>query len=122
MTRVAVVWVNYGPCHMARARALAKVQGLDTVFVELASQERLRPWEAGQDAIPGRTITLMDGAFESHRPRTLSHRLLHSLEQLCPDVVVVSSLPNPSYAIRRPFGEQERSCLYLDVGLYEMGS
>ncbi len=90
MINVAVIWANLGPYHFARARALCQVPGLAPVFVELAAQERLHPWEMDKGILSARVITLMDAVYEQCPPYELTRRLTAQLSALAPDVVVVA--------------------------------
>lgn len=90
MIKTALIWANLGPYHLARARVLSKQDDLEAVFVELAAQERLRPWEVDKGTLSARVVTLMNVPYEQCPPRDLAQRLTMQLSALAPDVVVVA--------------------------------
>ncbi len=86
MTRVAVIWANYGPYHMARAQALSKLKGVDPVFIELAVHDELRAWEVDKGSVS--LITLMDAPYDRCSAKELGHKVADTLESIRPDAVV----------------------------------
>lgn len=96
MVRAAVIWRNYGPYQVARAEALSRVAGVDTVFLELASSTLQYPWLAERKSNLAGLITLMERPLEECSNREVSDRLSHELAKLAPDIVVVSGYDNPA--------------------------
>ena len=87
MARVAVIFINYGPYHVARAKALAQVEDIQPTFVQLGSRERNAPGAADTDAISGSLVTLTEGYYEQCPQRILDQELVAALESCKPDVV-----------------------------------
>ena len=88
--RVAVIFVNYGPYHIARARALADRPDFDPIFIELASAQRKYTWEIDKEILCGRLITLATQPYEDCQPRELSRMLVDTLTRLQPATVVLA--------------------------------
>ena len=87
--RLAVIWTNFGPYHMARIRALTP--HFEISAIELTSFERLYRWpEKNAD---GLVHTLRQGAWEDQNGLAVSMSLWRKLNALKPRVVLV-----PGYA------------------------
>lgn len=93
-TRVLVFYVNYGPYHLARARALLGMEEVEPIFLELASCQKSHPWMQEQAAdVPLRT--LFQQPFEEIKTGEARRRTLQALHELQPDVVVVAGYGLP---------------------------
>lgn len=88
--RVSVIFVNYGPYHLARARALAAHPQLDPYFIELASAQNKYPWQAEKDRLGGQLITLSHRKYDECSRSELSRKLVAGLSELQPHVVVLA--------------------------------
>ncbi len=90
MIRVMLVWINFGPYHIARLDALARLPHLNVLGVELSSVEALRNWVV--DGEPGRfqSETLWEGAYETSDKTELARRVERIAEQFQPDALVIS--------------------------------
>jgi 1,2-diacylglycerol 3-alpha-glucosyltransferase len=90
--RTAVVFINYGPYHVARARALAAHPQIEPYFIELASMESQHPWLAEKAELRGRLITLCEGTYE----RRLERKIVAVLRQLRPAALAVAGYSEPA--------------------------
>jgi 1,2-diacylglycerol 3-alpha-glucosyltransferase len=90
-TRVAIVVFNLGPYHVARARALAQVPGLQPCVIEITSQLGSHPWITNRENIGFVLRTLSHRPFESCSYRELTGPLVEALETIEPDVVITTS-------------------------------
>ncbi len=87
--RLAVIWTNFGPYHLARIQAVKRL--FDVRAIELASDERLyRWWRREPDAS---AYTLTQGAWEDQRGLFVARKLWQMLDELRPTVILV-----PGYA------------------------
>lgn len=95
MIRTAVIFVNYGPYHVARVKGLAKAEGIEPHFIELASEQKKYPWQTsmGQSEITLNTLT--HAPFEQVSFRELHGKLLRALEELEPEAVAIPSYSPP---------------------------
>jgi glycosyltransferase involved in cell wall biosynthesis len=95
LIRAAVIFVNYGPYHMARARGLARIAGIDACFVELGTEEARHPWLIDRSRVNVDLHTLVRGSYDQVSLLYLYRRLARLLGALRPDAVVVSSYHPP---------------------------
>src|SRR5260370_39744572 len=94
--RVAVVFVNYGPYHVARARGLASREDIDPTFIELASAQRKYTWESTKRLLGDRLITLMDRPYEDCPADELSGMLVARLKSLHPHAIAIAGYSDRS--------------------------
>jgi glycosyltransferase involved in cell wall biosynthesis len=87
--RLAVIWRNFGPYHLARIRAVKPF--FDVRAIELASDERLYRWRRSQPDTSSHTLT--QGAWEDQSGLLVATKLWQMLGELRPTVVLV-----PGYA------------------------
>lgn len=90
LVRIVVVFTNYGPYHVARAKGLRQIPDIDAHFIELASQEARYPWRSEKVAISDRLVTLVKGSYERSSRRALRMLLIRELSHMNPDVVVIA--------------------------------
>lgn len=95
MIRTAIIFVNYGPYHVARVRGLAGVDYVEPLFVELASEQKKYPWQMDPKNSGVATKTLCHVPFEQTSFRELYGKLTDALEDFSPDAVVVPSYSPP---------------------------
>lgn len=88
--RAAVIFLSYGPYHLARAMALANSPDVDPVFVELCSSEDARLWRADKSCLNGRLKTVAGRPFEECSQRELAGRIQPLLDELDPQVIAVA--------------------------------
>ena len=89
LRRLAIIWTNFGPYHMARILALEN--DFDVQPVELANYQRLYRWDKEDSEVP--VHTLRDGAWEDQNQLGVALDLWRKLSALRPSVVLV-----PGYA------------------------
>jgi glycosyltransferase involved in cell wall biosynthesis len=85
-----VIFINYGPYHLARAAALARLPDLDAWFIELACSQKIYPWIADKSILADRLITLLDRPYEHSSVSTARRRLLDVLSDLSPRVIAIA--------------------------------
>ena len=89
-TRVTVIFVNYGPYHLARARALIGQPRLDPYFIELAPAQNKYPWQAEKSFLGERLITVSEGKYDDCSRAELSRRLVAVLRELNPRLLILA--------------------------------
>jgi 1,2-diacylglycerol 3-alpha-glucosyltransferase len=91
VTKVAIVVANYGPYHLARARALAHLEKLEVTFIELASSLDSHPWrsQSAESCISLRTLCRKP--FEKCSYHEMAGELIHVLNDIGPEVVITTS-------------------------------
>src|SRR6202011_6184263 len=89
--KVVIVFVNCGPYHMARARALLKVSDLDPVLIQLASSIESHPWSLQEESGSPELITLSQLPYEQCSYFKLARSLRSVLDGINPQVVVTAS-------------------------------
>jgi glycosyltransferase involved in cell wall biosynthesis len=96
--RLAVIWTNFGPYHMARIRAMKPL--FDVKAIELASDQRLYRW--WKDDREESTYTLTTGDWEDQSKLRIALKLWRTLDSLRPSILLVpgyASLPALSAAL-----------------------
>lgn len=92
--KVAILFHNLGPYHVARIRGLS-AQLKDIVLIELASQAEEREWKRSE--IPGvERITLVDGKYEEIPSRRLVRLVNETLNRTRPTCVAVTGYGDPA--------------------------
>jgi 1,2-diacylglycerol 3-alpha-glucosyltransferase len=92
---IVLIFANYGDYHLARARALTRLEGIETSFVELVAAVDRSPWWTGKRDFDRQVITLADSSYEGSSMRRISRKLLSVLQELEPDVVVIAGYSDP---------------------------
>jgi 1,2-diacylglycerol 3-alpha-glucosyltransferase len=87
-----VIWFNYGPYHLVRAKALSERKGLQCHFLELTARDEAHPW-APLAAAYGLNLLTLGG--DGLPPGRATRRVTQELKRLDPDVVVTCN-----YALR----------------------
>lgn len=95
MIRTAIIFVNYGPYHVARVKGLAEVEDIEPHFIELASEQKKYPWQTGADESGVVLETLSDASFEWTSFRELYGKLTRALKDFGPQAVVIPSYSPP---------------------------
>ncbi len=88
--RIVVIFVNYGPYHLARASALLRHPQVDPYFIELAATQKLYPWLGDKQKLGDRLITLEDKPYETCSGREIARKAVSVLVDLRPAVVVIA--------------------------------
>jgi 1,2-diacylglycerol 3-alpha-glucosyltransferase len=87
----AIVFINYGPYHLARARALLEIPDLRPSFIQLASSIDSHPWQVEEAASRLKLRTLSQLSYEQCSYTQLSRSLRIALNEINPRVVVTAS-------------------------------
>jgi 1,2-diacylglycerol 3-alpha-glucosyltransferase len=85
---VALLHHQYGPYHVARARALDRRLGGGVGFVQLAAVEALREWQIRGPGVE--IVTLAAGTLEQLPERRLAGSMVDTLERMRPGAVVIA--------------------------------
>jgi 1,2-diacylglycerol 3-alpha-glucosyltransferase len=88
--RIAILFVNYGPYHLARVRALMNRPQFDPYFIELAEAQKVYPWTADKRDLGERLITLAHQSYESCSSRQIARNVASMLDALQPAAVVIA--------------------------------
>ncbi|VVM06494.1 glycosyltransferase family 4 protein [Methylacidimicrobium tartarophylax] len=92
--KVIVCYLHWGPYHLARARALLQVDGIQPYFLEVARYQTDHLWL--RDPERGVAIeTLWSGALQDIPAAKVVRRLKEVLERISPDVVVTCGYGDP---------------------------
>ncbi len=99
MIRVAILFTNYGPYHLARVNRFSQScfeQGWETIGLETARQEEEYPWQVSLKDLPFKLVSIInDQSLEQVKlPRLLSG-LFVALNHLQPDVVAIAGYARP---------------------------
>jgi glycosyltransferase involved in cell wall biosynthesis len=85
---IALIHTQFGPYHVARAKALQKIYSGSVSLIQLASQELQREWILDGE-IP-EIFTVAKGTLESLTPKTLANKLVEHLTNINPSVVIIA--------------------------------
>lgn len=91
--KTVLCWINLGPYHIARAKALAAQT--DLTVIEFASAQNLYGWAIDRSALPFDIVTLSSGAWEEQSIPKLVQACWRSLEKIRPTCVVIPGYANP---------------------------
>jgi 1,2-diacylglycerol 3-alpha-glucosyltransferase len=89
LRRLAIIWTNFGPYHLARILALKN--DFDVQPIELANYQRLYRWDKENSEVP--IHTLRDGAWEDQSQLGVALDIWRKLNTLRPSAILV-----PGYA------------------------
>lgn len=94
MLKVAVLFVNFGPYHLARLAAFQEEcdrQNWQLIGIELARSDHVYRWETQLDSFPGKLYSVLsDCRLTDVSPWTAINRVIAQLNQLQPDVVAIA--------------------------------
>lgn len=93
MLKVAVLFVNFGPYHLARLAAFKKLcdrQHWQMIGIELARSDQVYQWRTQLDAFPGELHSVFDCSLQAVSSWTAIQKLLAQLNQLQPDVIAIA--------------------------------
>ena len=99
MSHLAILFTNFGPYHIARAKALHQycvTQGWDCSAIELARSEQEYPWEIDVDQLAFTLHSITRDRLESCSFHQLIGQLYRLLNRLNPDVVAIAGYARPS--------------------------
>lgn len=108
MTHSSIVLIHtqFGPYHLARAKALMQSYPGSVELVQLASREQLRQWKVEFD-IPAIT-TVANGTLENLDSKLLSKQLLHCLEKISPSVILIAGYAYPALRAAASWAKQRQ--------------
>ena len=89
--KAAIIFISYGPYHLARARALLKIPDLRPSFIQLASSIDSHPWQVEEEVCALKLRTLLQLPYEQCGYSQLSRSLRRTLDEINPGVVVTAS-------------------------------
>ena len=67
MIKAVIIHVSFGPYHLARAKALTRVNGINPMFIALTRGEQSHPWKVDGQSCSVPLITLSAELFERCR-------------------------------------------------------
>src|SRR5437870_9995127 len=109
--RACIIFVNYGPYHVARAAALAETSEVLASFIELTSVQRLYPFTTDKSAIAERLVTLTNQDYENCQIGDLTRKLIDKLNELEPDAVVIAGYSEPPMRAAARWGRANGKCV-----------
>ncbi|MBI0446537.1 glycosyltransferase family 4 protein [Deinococcus sp. DB0503] len=114
--KISVLFINYGPYHLARARALHALLGERVQFLELASAQQTYAWQTQRAGLPFPLRTLTERRYEEVPQAELAAGAIQALAEFGPDVVAIPGYHEPVWrAVARWTRRQgKRSLLLFD--------
>ena len=98
--KIAVLFANFGPYHLARFGSFQKYchqLGWQAVGIELARQEIEYPWETEISLFSHSIISVIkEQKLEQTRGTLLVKKLIETLNQINPDIVAISGYARPT--------------------------
>jgi glycosyltransferase involved in cell wall biosynthesis len=111
MVDVALLHHQYGPYHVARARALERRFRGRVHLIQLASHEASREWRrAGESPT---ILTAAEGTLETLSGRDVARGLIELLERLQPGALVVAGYAHPAMRAAARWGRRNRAASIL---------
>lgn len=120
--RAAILFVSYGPYHLARAKALLRVPGVEPFFIELSSVEQKYEWEADKREFGDRLVTAVDVPYESCSKATISRAVKRLLDRLQPGVVAIAGYSEPGMRAAASWARRNNAGLVLMGDSVEWGA
>ncbi len=100
ITRIAVLFTNYGPYHLARLCSFHKYcnnMGWEVVGIELAREEAEYAWKAKVEGLTFKVISVVESQpLEQVKFSHLLHHLYAILSQAKPEILVIAGYARPS--------------------------
>jgi 1,2-diacylglycerol 3-alpha-glucosyltransferase len=93
--RAAIIFINFGPYHLARGKALAHHPEVDAYFIELAAEQKLYPWTADKDKLAGRLVTISPQAYELSAKSELTRKIVAALNKIRPQALALAGYGEP---------------------------
>ena len=94
MLKIAVIFTNYGPYHIARVSSFyesCKLIGWEVIGIEMGRYETTYEWEANIQDLPFKLISVVkDKPWTEVRFRDLFARINNSLLEINPDFIVIA--------------------------------
>ncbi len=100
MTRIAILFSNYGPYHLARLRSFhqhcSKI-GWEVVGIELARQEVEHAWKTSVEGLPFKVVSALEKQqLQQANFSQLLQRLYAVLSQVKPQILVIAGYAKPT--------------------------
>ena len=100
MTRIAIVFTNYGPYHLARLRSVHEQCsriGWEVVGIELARKQVEYAWKSNVEGLNFKVVSVIeDQQLEQTKLIHLLQRLYAVLSQLNPEILVIAGYGRPA--------------------------
>jgi len=97
--RVCIHWPRFGPLHLNRigaAHALLARHGIETVALEVATDDAIYDWREERGATPYHRETLFPGrSYDDLTPAQMHRAVTKALDRLDPDAVNIHSYSTP---------------------------
>lgn len=94
MLKIAVIFTNYGPYHIARVSSLykeCKLIGWEAIGIEIGRYEKTYEWRADIQDIPFKLISIVnDKPWTDVKFQELFARINRSLTEINPDVIAIA--------------------------------
>ena len=117
MKTIAILFVNYGPYHIARVTALAEAysdRNFKVVGIELARQELEYAWIANTEKLPFVLYSLVSDQLLQQIPvYEVTSRLIILLKNLKPDVIAISGYSHPAMLLALFWSQWKRKIAIL---------
>jgi 1,2-diacylglycerol 3-alpha-glucosyltransferase len=99
MTRLAVLFINFGPYHIARLKALYETfpaQEWEIIGIEIAHRQLEYPWQRHSETAPIQLVTIFpDRAYESIPIGSQIQAMYNALSQIKPDILAIAGYSEP---------------------------
>ena len=100
-----ILYLNLGPYHVARLRALAStLPGL--VAVQVANTQNLYPWQSSKAAKQFQHVTLFDRTFESISSAEQVKAVRRALDDIKPSAIMVAGYYDPAMRAAARWGKK----------------
>lgn len=117
MKKVAILFRNFGPYHIARIRAAAargRQSGYEVIGIESASAVETYLWKVGDKDAPFEWITLFKGrTWESVPQGEMERTMTRRLDELRPEAVLISSYSMPEMLAAYRWAVKNRAIVVL---------
>lgn len=87
--RIIVFFSNFGPYHIARARALNSIASVEASFIEIAGSEKKYSWNADVKDNDPKIYTVFKGSFEDAPLLSVFRECVRKIEELKADVLFI---------------------------------
>lgn len=103
MYKIAILFANYGPYHIARVKSAyhtLQSKNWEVFGIELARSEEEYPWQAPIDQADVKIYSIIDNlAVEKVKFADLFRQLITTLNKTSPDVVAIAGYARPSMLV-----------------------
>ena len=102
---LAIIHTQFGPYHFARAKALMSEFSGSIQLIQLASHEAQRQWNVTATDFP-KVLTVASGVLETLDPQAIAKKLVDSLNQISPSVLVIAGYLYPAMRAAADWAKQ----------------